>query len=51
MTGENRIRGIAEMAVVHRDAGGNVLRTEQVKTPVTYRLGDDGKPTDIRPEE
>ena len=51
MTGEGRIRGIAEMTVVHRDKDGKVLREDQVKTPVTYRLDDEGKPIDIQPEE
>jgi hypothetical protein len=51
MTNDGRIRGIAEMGIVHRDANGTVLRTDRVKTPVTYRLSPDGSPTDIRPGE
>ena len=51
MTDNGRIRGIAEMGIVHRDANGTVLRTDRVKTPVTYRLSPDGSPTDIRPGE
>lgn len=51
MTNDGRIRGIAEMEVVHKDVDGTVLRTDHVKTPVTYRLDNDGKPIDIQPEE
>ena len=45
-----RMRGIAEMTVVHRDKDGRVKSEDHVKTPVTYRLDNDGQPADIQPE-
>ena len=48
---EGRIRGIAELIVVHKDKDGKVLSSDQVKNAVTYRLDASDKPIDIQPEE
>jgi hypothetical protein len=43
-----RIRAIAEVEIVHRDAQGNVKSRELTKTPITYREGPGGQPVDIQ---
>lgn len=44
---EQRIRAIAEVEIVHRDALGNVKSVERKISPVTYRDGPQG-PIDIQ---
>ena len=43
-----RLRGIAEVEAIHRDKDGNIISVEKTKTPVTYRLDDDGQPFDLK---
>jgi hypothetical protein len=42
-----RIRGMAEVEIVHRDALGNIKSVEKKTSPVTYRDSPQG-PIDIK---
>jgi hypothetical protein len=44
------MRGIAEVEAIHRDVDGTILSHERAVGPVTYIIGPDGQPTDIRKE-
>lgn len=48
---EGRVHGIAEVEAIHRDVDGTILSHERAIGPVTYIIGKDGQPTDVRKEE